>query len=94
MICTKFSYKTLHSIRQIHASQVCEDAVEDELEEEHGGALARLVEVVERPVGGLVDEDGDRRAAVAAGTLHYAGSSMPGGCKYLSQDSRYLPLHE
>ena len=68
----------LHSFRPIHASQVCEDAVEDELEEEHGGALARLVEVVERSVGGGVVDGGDDRSAAAAafvaGTFHYARS--------------------
>ena len=76
-INTKFSHKILHSFRQIHASQVCEDAVEDELEEEHGGALARLVEVVERSVGGGVVDGGDDRSAATAfvaGTFHHARS--------------------
>ena len=61
------------------SSQVGEDAMEDELEEEHGGPLARLVEVVERSVGGFVD-DGDGAAAVT-GTLHYARSSAGGAAQ-------------
>ena len=50
--------------------------MEDELEEEHRSPLARLVKVVQRSVGGFVD-DGDG-ATVVTGGLHYVRSSAEG----------------